>query len=265
MRFNPPPNWPAAPEGWEPAPGWVPDPSWPAPPEGWQLWLPDETPTTVGATPAPSSAQPVAADPFLAGYGTPTPSYGAAIPVYGAATPGYGPPPMSAGFGSADPANDEIAALRKNAARAFLFGVGAVVVASVVTLASVGSSHGVIMYGALAFGALSIFRGIKSYNASRRLGGAAIGGGVKALAVLGLVACLVLGAATIGKVVETKSLTASVGSCWKVDGADAVLVSCSSDHAYRASAVVSSETDCPDTATAWVEGDAGKVVCLDEE
>lgn len=38
-RFNPPPNWPAAPAGWQPGPGWRPDPSWPAPPPGWPLWV----------------------------------------------------------------------------------------------------------------------------------------------------------------------------------------------------------------------------------
>src|SRR5215469_2755274 len=33
MRFNPPPGWPPAPEGWAPGPGWQPDPWWPpAPP-----------------------------------------------------------------------------------------------------------------------------------------------------------------------------------------------------------------------------------------
>lgn len=37
-KFNPPPNWPKPPEGFEPGPGWQPDPSWPPPPEGWQLW-----------------------------------------------------------------------------------------------------------------------------------------------------------------------------------------------------------------------------------
>jgi hypothetical protein len=43
MRFNPPPGWPAPPDGWTPPAGWKPDPSWPAPPEGWTLWLPDAT------------------------------------------------------------------------------------------------------------------------------------------------------------------------------------------------------------------------------
>ncbi|PWR09919.1 hypothetical protein DKT68_10565 [Micromonospora acroterricola] len=43
MRFNTPPGWPAAPEGWIPPAGWQPDPSWPAPPPGWQLFI-DDTP-----------------------------------------------------------------------------------------------------------------------------------------------------------------------------------------------------------------------------
>ena len=42
MKFNPPPNWPASPEGFTPAPDWVPDPSLPAPPPGWQLWVEDD-------------------------------------------------------------------------------------------------------------------------------------------------------------------------------------------------------------------------------
>jgi hypothetical protein len=41
MRFNPPPNWPAAPAGWSPPPGWQPDPSWGPPPPGWTLWVSD--------------------------------------------------------------------------------------------------------------------------------------------------------------------------------------------------------------------------------
>jgi hypothetical protein len=41
MRFNPPPNWPPAPPGWTPPPGWQPDASWPPVPPGWQLWVSD--------------------------------------------------------------------------------------------------------------------------------------------------------------------------------------------------------------------------------
>jgi hypothetical protein len=40
-RFNTPPGWPAAPEGWLPPAGWQPDPSWPSPPEGWELFVED--------------------------------------------------------------------------------------------------------------------------------------------------------------------------------------------------------------------------------
>lgn len=41
MRFNPPPNWPPPPRGWQPADGWHPDPSWPPPPISWPLWIED--------------------------------------------------------------------------------------------------------------------------------------------------------------------------------------------------------------------------------
>ena len=45
MRFNSPPNWPAAPPGWVPPPDWRPDPSWPPPPPGWQVWVDDTPPS----------------------------------------------------------------------------------------------------------------------------------------------------------------------------------------------------------------------------
>ncbi|WP_421742514.1 hypothetical protein [Cellulomonas sp.] len=49
MKFNPPPNWPAPPEGFSPEPGWTPDPSLPAPPPGWLLWVEDDV-TLAGET-----------------------------------------------------------------------------------------------------------------------------------------------------------------------------------------------------------------------
>jgi hypothetical protein len=45
LRYNPPPGWPPAPEGFSPPPGWQPDPSWPPPP-GWQLWVNDDQMST---------------------------------------------------------------------------------------------------------------------------------------------------------------------------------------------------------------------------
>ncbi|NMN98652.1 YncE family protein [Nocardiaceae bacterium YC2-7] len=48
MRYNPPPNWPAPPPGWQPDQNWQPDRSWPPAPPGWQLWVDDEQ-TPLGA------------------------------------------------------------------------------------------------------------------------------------------------------------------------------------------------------------------------
>ena len=44
MRFNPPPNWPVPPAGWQPPPDWRPDPRWGPPPPGWPLWIEDGAP-----------------------------------------------------------------------------------------------------------------------------------------------------------------------------------------------------------------------------
>ncbi|PWU51397.1 hypothetical protein DLE60_32220 [Micromonospora globispora] len=52
LRFNTPPGWPPAPEGWLPPAGWQPDPSWPAPPAGWQLFVDDAAPHTAANLPA---------------------------------------------------------------------------------------------------------------------------------------------------------------------------------------------------------------------
>lgn len=57
LRFNPPPNWPAPPEGFNPPAGWQPDPAWGPAPEGWQLWVEDSTPgTSAGSAPQTGSA-----------------------------------------------------------------------------------------------------------------------------------------------------------------------------------------------------------------
>lgn len=52
LRFNPPPGWPPAPEGFTPQPGWQPDPSWPPPPAGWQLWVIEDQPPADPSQPA---------------------------------------------------------------------------------------------------------------------------------------------------------------------------------------------------------------------
>lgn len=64
LRFNPPPNWPAPPEGFNPSPGWQPDPEWGPAPEGWPLWVEDSVPGGTGPTSAPQAAS--GADPAWA-------------------------------------------------------------------------------------------------------------------------------------------------------------------------------------------------------
>jgi len=49
LRFNPPPNWPAPPEGFEPPAGWQPDPAWGPAPEGWQIWVDDSAASAASA------------------------------------------------------------------------------------------------------------------------------------------------------------------------------------------------------------------------
>jgi hypothetical protein len=61
-RFNPPPNWPAAPEGWVPPQGWQPDPAWGPAPAGWNLWVdeaghPVAAPVATPAHPSVPAAQ----------------------------------------------------------------------------------------------------------------------------------------------------------------------------------------------------------------
>ncbi|QPL06373.1 MULTISPECIES: hypothetical protein [Actinomyces] len=54
LRFNPPPNWPAPPEGFVPPAGWQPDPAWGPAPEGWQLWVDDASVPSAPAVPSAS-------------------------------------------------------------------------------------------------------------------------------------------------------------------------------------------------------------------
>jgi hypothetical protein len=62
--FNPPPGWPAQPQGWTPPDGWAPDPSWPPARSGWNFWVlapetapgPPPVPEVVDATAQPTVA-----------------------------------------------------------------------------------------------------------------------------------------------------------------------------------------------------------------
>lgn len=50
-RFNAPPGWPAAPQGWTPPNGWTPDPTWPPAPDGWQFWVQEPEPQPTAPPP----------------------------------------------------------------------------------------------------------------------------------------------------------------------------------------------------------------------
>lgn len=64
LRFNPPPNWPAPPEGFVPPAGWQPDPSWGPAPEGWELWVDDSA--SAASAPVAGSANDAAWAPTQA-------------------------------------------------------------------------------------------------------------------------------------------------------------------------------------------------------
>jgi Domain of unknown function (DUF4190)/Septum formation len=96
LRFNPPAEWPAAPEGFVPPAGWQPDPSWPSAPPGWQLWVDDDLATTerhLSAEGQPAAAGQPAGPPFAPVANAPQ----AAMPYY---SPGaaYGPGSPYAGY-----------------------------------------------------------------------------------------------------------------------------------------------------------------------
>lgn len=80
LRFNPPPNWPAPPEGFEPPAGWQPDPAWGPAPEGWQIWVDDSAASAASAAGAASEADPAWA-PTQAVSTAPTASLSTASPV----------------------------------------------------------------------------------------------------------------------------------------------------------------------------------------
>ena len=93
LRYNPPPGWPPAPEGFTPPPGWQPDPSWPAPPPGWQLWVnDDQMPTQASPQQTAQASPPGPYGDATNPYGGPGSPYGGPGSPYGGATSSYGAP-----------------------------------------------------------------------------------------------------------------------------------------------------------------------------
>jgi hypothetical protein len=154
---------------------------------------------------------------------------------------------------------------RKQAVKSFWLGVAIFLAGAITTIIASGSGGGVIWYGGMIFGAILLFRAVTSYRASRSEGAAPLGMPGKAIAAAGLIGCLAVGGLAVGKLVEAKSLTPSADSCWKSEGEEVVLVSCSSGHEYRGVGLVQDEAECPATAVGWVEGDGTTLVCLAED
>ena len=105
LRFNPPPNWPAPPEGFEPPAGWQPDPAWGPAPEGWQIWVDDSAASSGSAASAAGAA--AEADPAWA----PTQAVSTAPTAsLGTASPVADPTGMSASAPSGDYTGQPVAA-----------------------------------------------------------------------------------------------------------------------------------------------------------
>jgi hypothetical protein len=104
LRYNPPPGWPPAPEGFIPPPGWQPDPSWPPAPPGWQLVVNDDRMPTQASPQQTTQASPPSPPPLPGGAagglhgGTTSPYAGPGAP-YGA-----GGPARRTGWSAASPA-----------------------------------------------------------------------------------------------------------------------------------------------------------------
>jgi len=208
LRFNPPPGWPAAPEGFTPEPGWQPDPSWPPPPPGWQLWvLDDQPPGQAWMPPGQAWMPPGQAGPSAVtmppGQGWPSaattppgPSGWQALPGYGTGCPdvGAGQPAGTSGWAIAS----------------FVVGLLSVALLGLATL-------------------LSIIFGIIALKRIRRLGqkgrGLAIAGLVLSAAwlVVAIVVVIAIGAggatrsASTGKIVSRGHLPAfslATGDCF---------------------------------------------------
>ena len=109
LRFNPPPGWPPAPEGFAPPPGWQPDPAWPPAPAGWQLWVNDAAPDDTAAyAQSAAGSEPTGSAPPWAppGQATPTtaaPSDSPSWQAYPGQTPPVDSPPWQAYPGQTPP------------------------------------------------------------------------------------------------------------------------------------------------------------------
>ena len=245
MRFNPPTSWPDVPAGWTPPAGWQPDPAWPKPPAAWPFWLSDD------GTPLPVAFAPDAPpwDPR------------AVAPQYGAAPAGVWPV-------ATPPADPAVAAhsTRRGALVSFGIGVAAFVVGAVsAVLAGRSRSGGWIWTGGMLVGVSLFVRALQQYRPTRGAGPAKRRSVV--LVVVGLLVCVGTGVTALVAVISgPPEVPHEAGSCWNsVDGDQIEAVPCTDDHQYKVSDTVDDESQCPMTASYYVELDSGKIGCLADD
>ena len=153
-------------------------------------------------------------------------------------------------------------ALRHHKQAITSFWVGVAFFAATAIAAAFISSTGVLWYGGLIFGAISLVRAGVTYRASRKDGAPALTGTAKGLAVVGLVVALGAGAYTASTFYTTETTNTEVGSCWTISGSgDAKAVSCDDTHDYTAVSEVKDAADCPNDE--YLEAkDGSDVLCL---
>lgn len=236
MRFNTPPSWPAAPEGWSPPAGWSPEATWPLPEPGWSFWLTDE------GLPAPVVDPSVQAwDPRAVG----------------------APLTASADLADAPLTEDdlvEVAAVRKKALGVFALGVLVFLIGAGSALYAANSTGGgTVWTGGMLFGAVLFWRAWSMHRALRKIGAPKNPSPIGRVVVAGGGAvCLVVG--VLALVAVTGDSTPSfaegelVGTCWS-DAPDDMLdqVSCGDAHDYTVVDEVTDPETCPEASLFSVE------------
>lgn len=248
MRFNPPPGWPVPPGDWQPPADWTPHPSWPAAPPGWQFWV-EDTP----AAPAEGLTAPDPAPGHLPADRTFTPT-----------GPGYAPLRAGDPDPGTYPTTPAEPADTRGPLATYYTGLVLALVGAGSLLLSSGPRGGYLLWGALLFGAVLVFRAVAAYRRARAAGAPPLSRPAAVGAAVALVAVLAFTAYAGSRQAATIGLTDDVGSCWQLeDGDELFLVPCSGPHDY----VVVDETRdpdaCPMTTEGWVESDRGTALCLE--
>ena len=145
----------------------------------------------------------------------------------------------------------------------FFIGVLLVFVGAGSLVVSSGPRGGLLLVGALFFGAVLIFRAIVAHREARAAGAPPLTTPLKAVAAIALVASVAFAGYAGFRQLETVGLTETKGSCWQSgDGDELFLVPCSQDHDYVVVEETTSPDSCPATSDGYVYSEKGAVLCL---